>query len=115
MRKAVIFLVVLVAASLLFYACKGRIDERLIEDAEAATTLRFSPVADTFVSASTPDTVHGAQIQLKTDGVPQKVSYLRFDVSGIPEGASVTSAKLRLYVSDATPDGQDARNINGTW
>ena len=116
MRKAPIVLAVLVAVALLAIACKDRIDKGIVERADAATkTVTFAPVADAYVDASTPDTNDGAATQLKADGGPVKISYLRFDVSGLPSGSTVTSAKLRLYVSNETPDGPGVRNINTGW
>ena len=116
MRKAPIVLALLVALALLAIACKDRIDKGVVERADAATkTVTFAPVADAYVSASTPNTSYGATTQINADGDPAKISYLRFDVSGLPSGSTVISAKLRLYVNNETPDGPGVRNINTGW
>ncbi|MDQ3864667.1 MAG: DNRLRE domain-containing protein, partial [Actinomycetota bacterium] len=116
MRKVPIILGVLVAVALLAIGCEGRIDKGIVGRANAATnTSTFAPVADAYVNASTPDTNYGAATQLSADGDPVKISYLRFDVSGLPSGGTVTSAKLRLYVNNETPDGPGVRNINTRW
>ena len=116
LRKRIVILGVLVAVALLAIACKDRIDKGLVQRADAATTTStFGPVADAYVSASTPDTSYGATTQINADGDPAKISYLRFDVSGLPSDSTVISAKLRLYVNNATSDGPGARNINTTW
>ena len=60
-----------------------------------AATLTLSAVADAYVAKPTPGTNFGTAPTLRVrDGRLQ--SYLRFEVAGIPQGESVSSAKLRL-------------------
>jgi hypothetical protein len=73
-----------------------------------SSSLTFAPVADATVRQARPTTNYGAARTLGADngsGVAV-ASYLRFTVSGIPPGAAVRHAILRLYVpSDGTPSG----------
>jgi hypothetical protein len=59
------------------------------------------PSADTFVSSSTAKTKYGSSIALVVGS--GTTSYVRFNLAGIPAGASISKATLRLYV-DAVAD-----------
>ena len=74
---------------------------------DAATkveTLSFTPVADTYVSSSSPDSSFGSATSMTVDGSPTKQAFLRFDLSGI-EGRPVLGLRLRLNNRDPSPDG----------
>ncbi len=62
-------------------------------------SLNLPPEADTFVSAEFPSQNYGDGLQLEVDGEPDKVAYLRFDLSSL-SGMTVYSAKLRIRVID---------------
>ena len=53
------------------------------------------PSQDTFVSSSFAKTTFGSAINL---AVGPGTSYVQFNLSGIPSGASVSKATLRLYL-----------------
>lgn len=68
----------------------------------------FTPTADAQVKSTSPTTNYGTLIslRLRQGTSPTDVfyhSYLTFTVSGL--SGPVTGAKLRLFVSDASPDG----------
>ncbi|MCL4720785.1 MAG: DNRLRE domain-containing protein [Gammaproteobacteria bacterium] len=67
----------------------------------AAATLVLAPTDDTLVYSFAPDTSYGDNPGLAGGGVfngaEQWVSFLRFDLSGIPAGQTVTSATLNLF------------------
>src|SRR5680860_999659 len=68
----------------------------LVAPPAGAATLTFAPAADAYVAKPTPGTNFGTAPTLRVrDGRLQ--SYLRFEVAGIPQGESVSSAKLRLF------------------
>jgi hypothetical protein len=60
------------------------------------------PSADTFVSSSTPKVNYGPSIALVVG--PGTTSYVRFNLAGIPAGASISKATLRLYEGCARSD-----------
>jgi PKD repeat protein len=65
----------------------------------------FVPVADTRVSESNPTSNFGLETTLRVrskNGSSQQ-SFLRFDLTNL--SASVLSARLRLFVTDASPSG----------
>jgi hypothetical protein len=78
-----------------------------------ATTLSFSPSADARISAYYPDTNFGSEAILRVDSNPRNVSYLKFDVSGI--SGSLSSAKLRLFVKDASGNGPQVVRAGTGW
>jgi 3-phytase len=71
--------------------------------AQAAQTLRFSPVADARVEEANPGTNFGMSTALLIDDGPELRSFLKFDVTGVT--APIVDAKIRLYAFDATTDG----------
>jgi hypothetical protein len=68
--------------------------------------LTFTPIDDTYVEAETPSTSYGAKTEVIADNSPIKHLLVKFDVAGVG-GASVTSAKLRLYCVDPSSFGGD--------
>ena len=66
-------------------------------------TLTFAPSDDTYVNSSNPSAVNGNVNNLRVRfGSTQLHTYLKFSVSG---AGTVGSATLRLWVTDASPDG----------
>jgi len=82
-------------------------------------SLNLHPEADAFVSGAFPSQNYGDGLQLEVDGEPDKVAYLRFDLSSL-SGMTVHSAKLRIRVIDhnsgASTSRQDVKTISDdTW
>lgn len=72
------------------------------------------PSADTFVSSSFAKTNFGAVGALNVG--PGSTSYVQFNLSGIPAGATVSKATLRLYVDLVISNGTfDIYQINKSW
>jgi hypothetical protein len=65
------------------------------------------------VESGFPTTNYGTLTSIKADSSPQIESYLRFDVAGYPAG--LTSATLRLYVTDGTDNGPALHAADGAW
>lgn len=80
-----------------------------------ATTLSFSPAADSFVQADRPTTNFGSATSLEVDNSPIKHILLRFSVSGVGT-RTVASAKLRLYnVNESSVGGVFYRVADNSW
>jgi chitodextrinase len=78
------------------------------------STLTFTPTDDAYLIRDTPTTNQGAARDLHVDNSPVKAFLLKFNVSGV--GAStVTSAKIRLHVVDASSKGGDFSSATATW
>jgi PKD repeat protein len=79
------------------------------------TTVAIPPSADAQVSEASPTSNYGAvstfRVRLIAGGSYH--TYLRFVVSGLT--APVTSAKLRLTVTDASPDGGRVYVVDPNW
>lgn len=77
-------------------------------------TLTFTPSDDAFVRSNRPDEVNGALTDLRSwKGTGQTNSFLKFTVSGIT--STITSAKLRLFVLDASPNAGNLYPADTTW
>jgi hypothetical protein len=86
-----------------------------MDGATKVETLRFTPVADTYVSSSSPDSSFGSATSMTVDASPTKQAFLRFDLSGI-EGRPVLGLRLRLNNRDASPDGGRVWGMSSnTW
>jgi hypothetical protein len=86
--------------------------------AAGSTTVNFGADADTYVSQSSPTSNYATNNQLQVVGGSSsaKQAFLRFTVSSLPVGATISSAKLRLYVTnDSTSGGVFNRITSTNW
>ncbi len=84
--------------------------------AQTGPVRTFIPFADTYVDSAVPNTNFGMATLLKVDASPVQESYLKFQLSGLT-GNTVTSAKLRVYLSDngSVKGGSVARMSDMAW
>ena len=84
--------------------------------APPGTSFTFGPVADTYVSQASPTSNYATNNQLQVVGGSNsaKQVFFRFNVSGLPTGAAVSSAKLRLYVTNDSTSGGVFNTISNT-
>src|SRR5439155_917961 len=73
-------------------------DEMSETTAQTGPVRTFAPVADAYVDSSIPNTNNGTKKELLVDASPVQQAYLKFQLAGLT-GNTVTSAKLRLYVT----------------
>jgi len=74
----------------------------------------FTPVADTFVRSQRPTKNFGSATTLGVDGSPTKITYLRFNVTGL--SGTVQSARLMLDVVDQSGFGGTIYSISdNSW
>jgi hypothetical protein len=80
------------------------------------TSFTFGPAADTYVSQSSPGTSYATSSSFSAVGgsANAKQIFIRFDVSGLPAGASISSAKLRLYVTNDSTSGGIVQSVSHT-
>jgi len=78
-------------------------------------TVTVSPTADAYVQDGFPDKNYGAVNFLRVHSSAAAYrSYLTFDTSGV--AGTITSAKLRLWATDASPDGGRVHVVApGSW
>ncbi len=80
-----------------------------------ATSVTIAPDADAHVTTYNTSKNYGAltTLRVREDATTTTYrSYLKFTVSGV---TSVRSAKLRLYVTDPSPDGGQVYPVANTW
>src|SRR3990170_4186350 len=64
----------------------------------------FTATEDTYVKDTSPTSNYGQSTTVQADNAPSvKRALLRFNVGGMPDGATVTSATLRLFTTDGSP------------
>jgi calcineurin-like phosphoesterase family protein len=81
----------------------------------AGNVFTFTPLADAYVSQSSPGTNAGSATILQTDKNPVRHILLKFNVTGIT-GQQIASAKLRLYNVDPSSTGGDLYRVgDNTW
>jgi hypothetical protein len=79
-----------------------------------AASAQAPPSADTFVSSSAPAKNFGSQPLLAVQSGTS--SYIRFNLSGLPAGATVTTATVRLFVDTVSQAGSfDVYEIDQPW
>jgi len=81
-------------------------------------TLTLAPVADAQVKSSSPTTNYGTLDSLRLrEGTPSNPityhSYLMFNVTGLSR--PLTSAKLRLFVTDGSDHGGNVSTTSNSW
>src|SRR5207247_1858374 len=91
-------------------------NEASVTTAQAGPTRTFTPIGDTYVDSSVPSSNYGTKTNLSVDSSPVQESYLKFQLTGLT-GNTITSAKLRLYVSDngSVKGGSVAKMSNTSW
>jgi hypothetical protein len=79
--------------------------------------LSFGPIADAYVSQVSPSSAYGGgSFSVVGGSSSAKQAFICFTVSGLPAGAIVASAKLRLYVTnDSTSGGVFNQISNTSW
>lgn len=58
----------------------------------------YSGAADTRLNSGSTNTNYGGSTSLRVDGSPQSWALFRWDLSGIPSGATITAVDLDLYL-----------------
>lgn len=80
----------------------------------AGQVLTLTPEADAYVSASNPSRNFGSGTALRVDGSPVLRTYLRFDLTSIPE--SPIRATLRFYAQSTHRTGFEIRPVrDSSW
>ena len=77
------------------------------------TRVKLNPTDDAYVSKSDDDENYGDKKHVNVDGSPLEVSYLKFNLSNI-SSSSVTSAVLRLRVTNSSNASINVRRVNNT-
>jgi uncharacterized protein (TIGR03437 family) len=80
--------------------------------------LTFTPSGDSYVNSGNPTANYGMQtsLRLRTGNTSNPItyySYLKFNVTGLT--GSETSAKLRIFVSDATSNAVQLFSTSNAW
>ena len=86
----------------------------LVATAQAnAATYTFTPTADSQVMSDTPSTAYGSVTRLTADAYPAAQALMRFQVVNVL--GTVTSARLRVFVNNPSPDGPLLYRSTAPW
>jgi hypothetical protein len=76
---------------------------------------QVTPSADAYTNTADPTTNFGANPLLSVDGATE-ITYIQFNLSSIPSGATISQATLKLYVNAVTTPGTfNVDYVNGAW
>jgi hypothetical protein len=84
-----------------------------LESRLVPSTLTLLAEADARVERANPNRNYGAATELVSDRSPERESLLRFDLTGVT--GTVQSAKVRVYVTDGSPNGPAIYATGVTW
>lgn len=81
------------------------------------SSVLMTAVEDTHVDSSEPNAVHAGESSLKIENDPDEMIsvLIRFLVEGVPEGAEVSQAVLRLTVETPSPSSVQVSTVGGPW
>jgi 3-phytase len=68
-------------------------------------SVSLQAVADSYVSSSSTNSNYGTSSTIQLDGDPQKIGYMRYDLTSLT-GKTISSAKLRIRITDSSSDIQ---------
>src|SRR3990170_1546095 len=81
-----------------------------------SSIVKYTASEDIFVKDSSPKRNYGESSTLQADNSPSvKRILIRFQITGIPEGASVTSARLSLFVANGSAQAGTVHAVEGDW
>jgi acid phosphatase type 7 len=87
----------------------------LAETARADTTTVIA-TEDTFTAQSNPDTTQGSSGSLLVNAPPrERRAYVKFTVTGIPDGSTEVRAVLRLQASTSSSATFTAQAVSSSW
>src|SRR3990172_1056627 len=76
----------------------------------------FTATEDTYVKDTSPTSNYGQRSTVQADNAPSvKRALLRFNISGIPDTATITSATLSIYVTNASSQAGLLHTVAGSW
>src|SRR3990170_852876 len=76
----------------------------------------FTATEDTYVKDTSPTSNYGQSTTVQADNTPSvRRGLLRFTASGIPDTATITSATLSMYVTNASSQAGLLHTVAGSW
>ena len=79
------------------------------------SSLTFSPDADTYVNATSPDSNYGGAMTFRLDSTPDVRAYVRFIVKGLA-GMSIAHARMMIYSNQGSSLGFQIQSVaDNSW
>ena len=107
----------IVQGLILVYLLLVLISPFLLNVKAGSTSVTLTPIADAYTSKYDPDTNFGSNSELLVDGrdTYKKRAYLKFDLSSIPSGSVIISAKLKLLDHYGANINICVHRVTGDW
>lgn len=117
----VIISVVAVVVGLAFYSVRSMLTS--VRATNIPTTSTFTTLEDSYVTQKSPSSNFSSVnvLYLQNKSTSKSKALLRFNVTGIPSGATINSSSLGLYVSNGNKVGGSidsagyVSRVNGSW
>ena len=78
-------------------------------------TIQYAGTRDTKISSTAPVYGHGKVTKLSIDGSPDMAALMAWDISLIPQGSTVVSAAIELFVTNGTKDSYEIYALERAW
>ncbi len=75
----------------------------------------YAGTRDTKLLSDSPDTAFGSQSELEVDGAPEGTVLMSWDLSSIPPGTTIQSARITLDVTNPSFDTYELYGVNRVW
>ena len=81
----------------------------------ALSSAQITPLGDAYTNTADPTTNYGSAATLAVAGASE-ITYIQFNLTSIPSGASAGQATLKLYVNSvATAGSFNVDYVTGSW
>ncbi len=77
--------------------------------------VNYNGTRDTYIMSDESNSNFGSSSSLEVDGKPDQAALLGWDVSAIPVGSTVTSARLELNVTNSTSNDYEVYALERAW
>ena len=84
----------------------------------ACTTVNLNTVSDTYIDSTPATSNFGTTTPLIVDGDPsddERAALIKWDVSGIPVGSTISSASITLQVTNGSDDSYPVHQLLRNW
>jgi hypothetical protein len=75
----------------------------------------YAGTTDTKLKSNAATTAHGSSTTIEVDGSPDYAGLLRWDLSSIPAGKTVTSVSIAVYVTDTSSEVYEIYALRRAW
>ena len=75
----------------------------------------YSGTSDTQIKSDEPNTIFGSSAELVVSGSPNQAVLLKWNLSSVPTGSTVSSARIAIEALDASADSYELYELKRDW